>query len=285
VRLVSRAALLAASLVVCRASYAEAPALAAPMAPTAGVLPSRRADATALTGRLARLARALGPAPTLAPTFSLAQVIGRADAMNGAGRLDEAAALYDVAIEQGSHAPLRVEPSSDLVRALIARAQIGLARGEEARSGELLGRALRWDPTLQLQPGEDAPRMKAALASVRQRLSSRPPLVRDDLGADCEHLLLARRLDERSTQLTRIEQCRPTAQTILADNTPDSLALTALGLAPPPARPAKRPAYQRAWVWLTVVAVGAALAGAGVGIWAATRPTTTDLSWNVTPHL
>jgi len=247
VRIVS---VLAASLLVGVTSYAGEPEIPS-SAPVAGVLPTRRADAAALAERVARLARSLGPAPQLAPSFSLAQVVGRADTMNAAGRLDEAAALYDVAIEQGAHAPLRVAPSGDLVRALIARAAIGLARGEEARSGELLARALGWDPTLELLTGEDAPRMKAALAAVQKRLSSPPPLARDELGADCDHLLVARRLDDRSTQLTRVEHCRVQAQTTIGDQTSDGLALTALGVAPAPQKPARRPAYQRAWVWVT----------------------------------
>ena len=255
---------------------------------TVGLLPSRQPGATATRQRLLRLGVSLGAAPPVA-SLELTPLVSRADGLSAAGRLDEAAELYDLAVEQGTRAPLAVADPTRLLHAMLARAAIGLARGEAARADSLLGRALRWDPSLQLEPDEDAPRLRAAWARVHQALGARPPLGREDFGSDCAHLLVGRRLDRWSTELVRVEDCRERAQALARDDDTDATdgaLLARLGQPPPPpaqstARP--RPLHRRAWLWITVVGAGVALAGAGVAIWAATRPT--DVSWNVTPRL
>jgi hypothetical protein len=266
-----------------------------------GMLPSRSPDAPALRERLLRLGAAAGA--TAAPaTLTLAPFTRRADGLSAAGRLDEAAALYDLAVEQGTRAPLEVEDQAALVHALVARASIGLARGEQAQAEMLLERALRWDPTLTLLPDENTPRMRAAFGRVGARAGAPPPVTSAELGARCDHLLVARRLGPGTLEVSRVDACQPAARTRLGVDTPDAAALAALGLPPAPralapssasasssssssssSSAAQRPLYRRAWLWVTVSLVAVAVAGAGVGIWAATRPSDAG-TWNVTPH-
>ena len=249
--------------------------------PTVGLLPSRRADAPELRARLLRLGVTIGARPAAAP-FSLAPLVGRADELSAAGRLDEAAALYDLAVEQGGRAPLAVDDAPALLHAMVARASIGLARGEEAQATALLGRALRWDPTLTLTADENRPRLAAAWAKVRATLAAAPPLERAELGADCAQLIVGRRLDERTSEISRVEGCRSVARAVVGDDVSDAAIAAQLGAALPPPAPARKPPYKRAWVWITVAAGAVVIAGAGVTAWALTRPNTS--SWNVTPR-
>jgi len=273
-------------------------------APTsAGVLPSRRADAPALRARVERLARALGLVETnAAPSFALSPVAQRAEELTVNGRLDEAAALLDVAIDEGTRAPLRVADPTALVRAAVARASIGLARGEQERAEALLARLLRYDPTFRLDPGEDTPRMRSALERVRMRLGAAPALARDDLGERCagESLLMARRLDATTIEYARFVGCRPLVRAALHDDTPEAELVAALSVATDrapaatttavEATPARRdrPVYRRAWFWVVTVGGAVPLAGVGVGIWAATRngggSAMAGTSWDVTPR-
>ncbi len=251
---------------------------------TVGVLPSRRDDVAALRARVLRLGATVGGVAA-APPFSLAPLVGRADELSAAGRLDEAAALYDLAVEQGSRAPLAVDDPAALVHALVARASIGLARGEAAQATTLLGRALRWDPTLTLTAAENTPRVAAAWARVRAAAGATPALGRGDFGADCGHLLVARALADGTVELSRVEGCRSEARAIAAADVPDAVVVAQLGaslaVAPPPSKP-RTPTYKRAWVWVTLGLGAALLAGGAVTAWALTRPT--DGSWNVTPR-
>jgi hypothetical protein len=247
---------------------------------------------------VARIGATLGAAAAARP-LSLTPVTTRADGLSAAGHFDEAAALYDVAVEEGVRAPLDVEDPAALLHALVARASIGLARGEEAQAEALLARALRWDPTFTLLPDENTPRVRAAWARVVARAGAPPPLSDQDFGARCdgERLLVARRLATGALELSRVEHCRVVARATLADDTPDADARGLLGLPPPPAPsvaaatttpqqqppPPRKPVYKRAWLWITVSVAAAAVAAGGVGIWAATRPNSNN-EWNVTPR-
>jgi hypothetical protein len=266
-------------------------AAVAPAQPlAAGLLPSRRSDAPALRARVARLGGTLGAAP-LSPPFSLAPIVARADGLSAAGRFDEAAALYDLAVEQGTRAPLDVADPPALLHAMVARASIGLARGEQTQAEALLARALRWDPTFSLLPEENTPRVRAAWARVVARAAMPPPLGDGDLGARCDRLLVARRIDEARVELIRIAGCLAVARTTTSDDLADGRVRAALGLPPlapaitaaaPPPPPPRVPVYKRPWLWITVSVAAAAVAGGGVGIWAATRSSSS--LWNVTPH-
>src|SRR5262245_52138193 len=113
-------------------------------------MPSRTPPSPALRARIDGLARALGilGRSGAAPSFALATTVSRAEASASTGHLDEAAALLDVAIEEGMRAPLQVADPPALVKAMVARATIGLARGE--RVDPLIERLLRYDPTFDL---------------------------------------------------------------------------------------------------------------------------------------
>jgi hypothetical protein len=255
------------------------PCLAEPL--TVGFLPSRRPDLSARRDRLVRLAAALG-GQAATPPLALAPLTTRADELSATGRLDEAAALYDLAVEQGVRAPLAVADPAVLVHALVARASIGLARGETDAAQALLEQLLRWDPTATLTPEEDAPRMQAAWQKARAAAGALPALRREDLGADCARLLIARPLDHERAELRRVEGCRAGAPLVMAPDGSDRALEAALGA--PASPPRVRPAHKRAWLWVTVALASAvAVAGAGVGIWAATRGADSS-TWNVTPR-
>ena len=270
----------------------------------AGLLPTRRADAGLLADEVRRLAGRLSPAGSdeagAAPRFDLRPTIERADTLGQSGRLDEAAALYDVAIDEGTRAPLRVADPAALVHALVARATIGLARGEGERAAGLLGRLYRYDPAFAPLPIEDTPRLRAALDRVREKLGARPALRPDDLGERCdEPLLVGRPLEGGGLELLRFAGCRLVASAAVAvgAGASDEAALAALGgpaiadppapaaapgpaPAPPAAARADRPFWRRAWFW---TAVGGVVAGAAaVGIYAGTRAD--EGIWNVRPH-
>jgi hypothetical protein len=227
-------------------------------------------------------------------------MVARAEAQAATGRLDEAAALLDVALDEGARAPLQVSDPPALVRALVTRATIGLARGEQDRAEALIARVLRYDPTFALAAHEETPRMLAAVERVRERLGPEAALSRDELGERCgsQTLLLARRLDARTIEYARYAGCQRVATARATEGTTDAALVAALGGPMAPAastasaatgahasRPVYRSVWRRGWFWGVALAVAVALAGASIGVWAATRGEAADASsWHVTPR-
>jgi hypothetical protein len=282
------------------------PAVGHAEAGRSGFLPSREPPGAARQARLERLARALGLTVGGAPRFALGAMVERAETLAASGRLDEAAALVDVALDEGTRAPLEVGDPPALVRAAIVRATIGLARGEQERADRLLALVLRYDPTFHLLPREESPRMRAAVERALRRQGATAALERADLGERCaeQTLLVARRLDGSHVEYARYAGCVEVARVRAGDDEPEAALVTALGgpavmatapvaeaLAPRPpaagdARRERRPVWRTGWFWgVTIGAVALVAAGVGVGVWAATRNQgTSDTSWHVTPR-
>jgi hypothetical protein len=256
-----------------------------------GALPTASPRAAELRAAADAVAHAIAPVAVTPPSFALGATVARADALGAAGRLDEAAALFDVAIDEGERAPLQVADGAALVHAHVARATIGLARGEGERAEALMARVLRWDPTFRPSATDETPRLLAVLDGLRERLGPRPPLSHGDAGESCaDEYVVARPIGD-GIELVRLVGCRPVAATVArgasgADATtvpPPAALATALGwTAPATPRSERTPVYRRAWFWVTLAGAAVVAVGTGVGIWAATRG---PVEWNVTPHL
>jgi hypothetical protein len=286
---------------------AVAPALAAADGLDGFALPSRRDDAAALTRRAQAvaeaLAREIGGCCRRAPgAEDLSATLAAARKLQAAGRLDEAADSFDVALRRASDAPHRVGDPAALVGALVARASIALARGETKLGESLLGRALRYDPTFALAPGEDSPTMRSALAREKARLGEPIGLEIDDLGAACGQLspiIVVARFAAGGAEFRRFDGCKLVAAVVAAPSqSPEEIARSLAGAASgggartsgglpgtrgggPSARAseetrsgtvsgrrageageAPRPIYRRAWFWIAIGGVAAASAGA-----------------------
>ena len=214
---------LAVLLVVAAPAVAERSAGADRVAGRVGLdglaLPSRRSDAAQLARRAQAVADALAReiggccrragggedvSGALATTLAAAQ-------LKEAGRLDEAADSYDVAIRRGTDAPHRLSDPAELVTAHAARAAIAFARGEAKVGEALLARLLRYDTTFALAPGEDSPTMRAALDRVKTRLGASPAAVAGDLGGACRELsnvVVVARFVADGAEFRRLDGCR-----------------------------------------------------------------------------
>jgi hypothetical protein len=282
-------AALAVLLALVPASARAQPAASGARAPSPSVralaLPTRRRDAAELARRAAavaaELARALGGRAAAATSAvnggDLRATLRAAQDLLAAGRLDESADSFDLALRAGAGAPDRVSDPGAFVSAHVSRAAIALARGEDRLADELLARLLRYDPTFVLQPGEDSPTMRSALDRVKARVGAAPALARDDLGAACSDaapgdVLVVARFTGTGAELARYDGCRPVATAIAssarsAASIAEALAGRPLGdsrAGPPPApAPARaRPLYRRPWFWAALGAAVAASAGA-----------------------
>lgn len=270
---------LAAVVALLVASLAPARARAEPL--RVGLLPTTSPRAAGLRATLDAVAKLVAPSAAALPSFALAPAVTRADVLLSAGRLDEAASLFDVAIDEGVRAPLAVADPAALVHAHLMRATIGLARGETDRAESLLMRLLRWDPTFAPAAADATPRLTATLERVRARLGPRPPLAPTDAGDACTGETLAMRPLADGGELFRLDHCRVVATTLARHAAAPAALASALGWAPA-VPPKKRPVYRRAWFWATLgSAVLVAGGAAAVGAWAATRSD----QWHVTPHL
>jgi hypothetical protein len=286
---------------------AVAPALAAADGLDGFALPSRRDDAAALTRRAQAvadaLAREVGGCCRRAPgAEDLSATLAAAGKLQAAGRLDEAADSFDAALRRGSDAPHRVADPAGFVGALVARASIALARGETRLGESLLGRALRYDPTFALAPGEDSPTMRSALAREKVRLGDPIGLEVHDLGAACGELspiIVVARFAAGGAEFRRFDGCKLVAAVVAAPSqSAQEIARSLAGAAPGgdartsgglsrargvgpalrtsgEARPGgvsrrrdgeagepRRPIYRRAWFWIAIGGVAAASAGA-----------------------
>jgi hypothetical protein len=278
------------------------------------VAPTRRADAVALRDQAARVTRLLAsrvganvlPVDAEASEEELA-ILQRAQRLAASGALDDAAAVFDAALEAAAHAPARLGDSAELVSAHITRAAIALARGEAGRADELIERVLRFDPGFALLPSEDSPRMRRAVDETRRRLGPQPELRASDLGQRCggeaSVLVVARALSAERAELVRFDDCKATKTAALRVGTDDEDLVTALlspaerhrliaaalpavpppspppVIAPDPPPPAATPMYRRAWFWTVI---GAVAAGSAAAVWATQRDKDTV---HVVPHL
>jgi hypothetical protein len=275
--------------------------------------PTRRGDAQALRDQAVRVSRLLASrtgsvvlgADDGDPSREEPAILQRAQRLAAAGALDDAAAVFDAALDTATHAPSRVADSAELVTAHVTRASIALARGESGRAEELLERVLRFDPGFALLPTEDSPRMRRAVEEARRKLGSQPELRAADLGRSCASesgvLVVARSLGPDRAELLRFDDCKLTTTTALrGDDEPLAAALllpsekhrpvtAALVLpaplpeptvAPPePPPPPSPPMYRRAWFWTVI---GVVAAGSVAAIWATQRDKD---EVHVVPHL
>ena len=279
------------------------------------VAPTRRADAAALRDEAARVTRLLAArvggsvlaADDAEAALEELAILQRAQRLAASGALDDAAAVFDAALEAAEHAPARLSDSAELVSAHIARAAIALARGESGRADELIERVLRFDPGFALLPSEDSPRMRRAVDEARRRLGPQPDLRASDLGQSCggeaSVLVVARALSADRAELVRFDDCRVITTAALRAGADDEQLVTsllspaerrrviamALPATPPPPPPAviepdpppapATPIYRRAWFWTVI---GAVAAGSAAAVWATQRDKDTV---HVVPHL
>src|SRR5215831_11279091 len=100
--------------------------------------PTRRGDAQALRDQAVRVSRLLASrtgSVVLAaddgdPSREEQAILQRAERLAASGALDDAAAVFDAALDTATHAPSRVADAAGLVTAHVTRASIALARGE-----------------------------------------------------------------------------------------------------------------------------------------------------------
>jgi hypothetical protein len=233
-------------------------------------------------------------------------ILQRAHRLAASGALDDAAAVFDAALDTASHAPSRVADSAELVSAHVTRASIALARGEPARAEELLERVLRFDPGFALLPAEDSPRLRRAVDEARRKLGAQPELRAADLGQSCAGeggvLVVARSLGADRAELLRFDDCKPTttaalrgdddqlAAALLLPSEKHRVVTAALAVPPPapepvvvtPSEPPPPPSpsiFRRAWFWTVI---GAVAAGSVAAVWATQRDKD---EVHVTPHL
>ena len=299
-----------AFLIVALPSFAEARGSGV----RALVAPTRRADAAALRDEAARVTRLLAArvggnvVATDDGEAALEElaILQRAQRLAASGALDDAAAVFDAALEAAAHAAARLGSSAELVSAHVTRAAIALARGEASRADELIERVLRFDPGFALLPSEDSPRMRRAVDEARRRLGPQPELRASDLGQSCggetSVLVVARALSAERAELVRFDGCKATTTAALRVGTDDEQLVTALlspaerhrliatALPPPPPAPPpvieadpppppSTPMYRRAWFWTVI---GAVAAGSAAAVWATQRDKDTV---HVVPHL
>ena len=211
---------------------AVSPALAQADGLDGFAMPSRRADAAALARRAQAvadaLAREIGSCCRRAPAAEdLSATLAAAARLQAAGRLDEAADSFDVALRRGADGPHRVSDPAGLVDAHVARAAIALARGETRLGESLLARVLRYDPTFALASGEDSPTMRAALARAKARLGDPIAGEPGDLGGACGELspvIVVARFAAAGAEFRRFDGCK-LAGTVVATASQSALEI------------------------------------------------------------
>jgi hypothetical protein len=236
-------------------------------------LPSRtsnsllRIEATAIARDVAaQVGGTLAPARSAQPLDGLA----RAKQLLGDGAVDEAADAYDAAIRRGRSIVLELGDGNELLRGVVARIGIALARGETDRARELATWVVRIDPGFTLEPAEQRPSVVTELAAAAKTLGERPSIVAADLGT-CEPradiVILARVTRPGEIELRRIEDCQladPVRVTSEREHATAVRLLTGIDAVAHAPIEHDRPAlYRRPWFW---IAVGAVAAGA-TGTW------------------
>lgn len=262
----------------------SAPVAAGPARTVAGVaMPSRRADRARLAERAARLASQLarrtgavtGALPTTPRNPDVASLVARGRELFLAGKVDEAAATLDVALEAAARRPDAVRDPLSLVAGQVTRVQIALARGESRTADALLVRLLRWDGDFAPAPDEATPAVKQAFDAAARSEAAAGPLTAEDAGDACravDVLVVARAARGGAVEITRLDHCRVVASVVAGADLADSAVLDRLAPpAPAPARPAtgEKRLLARPWFWLAVGAVAAASIGGG--LWLASQ--------------
>lgn len=182
-------------------------------------LPTRRTTSLALRARevataLAQLDHDLQLVVHDQP-LDLSRPFGRAELLYSQARFDQSASVLDAALDQAAPIPHRIADPAALVSAMVKRISIAIARGESARSEELIARLLHYDPASALLPAEDDPRTHAALEVVRSKLGPSPPLGPDVLAELCRVaavVIVARAVEAEGVEFIRYDRCRIVAQ-------------------------------------------------------------------------
>jgi hypothetical protein len=212
-------------------------------------------DRLASAWHLARAARTAG-------IDDLAPRLARAEALALQGNIDQAASIYDAALEDGARALDRVRDRPAFVAAHVARSAIALSRGEAERARFLLARVLRWDPTFELALDERSPQMQALKASVAA--AGPGSLAESDWQGPCRaaEVLFLARPSASGLEVARFDRCQPTG-TVRAQSVAEVEAQLA-GLPPPKERSPVR-GLDRTKVTLGVLGLGLGLALAAAG--------------------
>ena len=247
-------------------------------------LPSRRPAGQEAQNRLPKVvdrvakrlsARVVGIAPRAsAPELNIETALQRARELELAGSFDEAAASYDLSLEEASQALGYLRKPALFVTASVARASIALVRKEQSVAERILGRLLAYDPGFALRTQENRPSLRQALSSARDAPAAVTPEL---LGRQCEssqHLVVARAAQHGKIELLRLRECKVVASTLVQRSASDEAIAAALT---PDTAHQRKPWYGRWWVW--------AAAGIAAGSVAVTLAITTgDQGVNVVPH-
>jgi hypothetical protein len=190
------------------------------------LLPTQQVDRADLEALLARLtagtAKRLGGSQVVVPAISadLGLHLDRARALALAGAVDEAASAFDAALEEGARSLPRLGGSApELIAGHLRRAEIALARGERARLGELLTRALRYDPSLRPSPEAASPPLRIALEQARAGASRLPAVLPNELSEACrtmaDVILVGRKQGTDELQVMRFDDCAQSVEVTL----------------------------------------------------------------------
>jgi hypothetical protein len=276
---VPKAALIT-SLLLCSPALARAAPEGRTLA--AFLLPTRSPDGARLATRLREVAEKSGLRVVIyddggAP-LALSQSLARARERMRAGAFDEAARLFDDALEAGARAPHRITDGASFITGHVLRTSIALARGEVGKARLLLARALTYDPTLALDPAEKNPQLAMVFEGVRRQLGTEPLVEGGDLGEACRAasiVLIGRGLSDGSLLIDRFDRCRKVAEAKVSASDPsrDEQAIAPLTQveaptdrpsAPPPPAPPPRWGRGPVIAGALLVGLGAGLTGAGL---------------------
>jgi hypothetical protein len=184
---------------------AEKPTVVGVLLPSRGAASAERA--ANLTKRLSE--KWNGVLETAPPHPDLAARLERARALASSGHVDEAANVYDAALEDGARAIAQTS-GGDFVRAHVQRAAIALARGENERGRALLARLLSYDPTFALLPNERSPQLVDALEAARGSVRRGPEVMNEAAQSACHSadvLVLFRARGDGQLDMARYDRC------------------------------------------------------------------------------
>ena len=264
---------------------------AEPRALSVLILPSARADGSAIRSRIERVAalistrsrgslRVAQHPPAVEDGVDLESSMRAATELTNAGKLDEAAATYDVALDACIRGQWRSTDPSLLVRMHLARASIALARHEGAVADQLLERLYRYDPTFEPSLTDLGPKVIGAFTRVRERLGPRPNVRREELGGACVdgRVLIVGRAAAGGVEILRFDGCKQIAEALMSSTATDEDAVASLfpeALSSPALPKKDRPRRRPKWIWGVVAAAAVAVTGlaVGLGIWASEQKT------------
>lgn len=141
-------------------------------------------------GELLSLARVVG-------TTALTDTALRAEALAQSAAFDEAAATFDLVLRLGAEHPARIADPSLYLRAHVGRAELAVARQEDALARSLIERLLNYDVGFRLSATAATPGLLALFDAVVRQTRTRRSLDVALLGAACRDanlLVVARSL-------------------------------------------------------------------------------------------